>query len=317
MNAPAERVPAPDSARPVARWTGAFDMSVVLDERKARDVLAPVPVASVPHIVGNAVLVGHSCPLVEMGLIATLSRRTLHDVVTFDELAALPSERLAGRRIDVVVADRTFAARLAGLASGLDAAGGRTAPRIVLIGAVAESPSAQGHEASYDACLPLECRPGDLLETVNALIGSRAPAKVFLSGVGATARNIEGIALRGPDSRTAKARPRGGLAPGALRRVREAVEQRLDQRLELTDLAAVAGMSRSHFARAFKESTGESPHRYVMMRRVALAAEMIKDTDRRLTDISLDAGFSDPSHFARVFTRIVGDTPSAYRHRHR
>jgi len=112
-------------------------------------------------------------------------------------------------------------------------------------------------------------------------------------------------------------RPRGGLAPGALRRVREYVEDRLAERIELRELAAIASLSECHFSRAFKQSTGLPPHRYVIARRIASAARMIEDTNRPLAEVALAAGFSDQSHFTRVFVDVMGETPRAFRHRHR
>ncbi|MEO8004718.1 MAG: AraC family transcriptional regulator [Betaproteobacteria bacterium] len=128
---------------------------------------------------------------------------------------------------------------------------------------------------------------------------------------------IEGVALDGQPRSSVNLQPRGGLPPGALRRVREIIEQRLTERVELSELAAVAGVSRCHFARAFKESTGQPPHQYLLNRRIAVAAGLIKDTNRTLADISLNMGFFDQSHFTRVFTRILGETPNAHRRMHR
>ena len=97
----------------------------------------------------------------------------------------------------------------------------------------------------------------------------------------------------------------------------EHVERRLAEKIELADLASIARLSECHFSRAFKQSLGLPPHRYLMMRRIASAAELIKTTDRPLTQISLEVGFSDQSHFTRVFGDITGETPRSYRRRHR
>jgi transcriptional regulator GlxA family with amidase domain len=111
--------------------------------------------------------------------------------------------------------------------------------------------------------------------------------------------------------------PRGGLAPGALRRVREHVERHIAHALDVTELAAIAGLSESHFSRAFKQSTGMSPHRYVLGRRVRVAAELLRDTAYLVADIALAVGFSDQSHFTRRFAAIMRETPGAFRRRHR
>src|SRR5664279_3403353 len=110
---------------------------------------------------------------------------------------------------------------------------------------------------------------------------------------------------------------RGGLAPGAMRRVRDHIECALSERLELSELARIAGLSECHFSRAFRQSFGVPPHRYVVARRVEVAAGLVERTNRSLTDIALAVGFADHSHFTRTFARMTGETPGAYRRRHR
>jgi len=78
-------------------------------------------------------------------------------------------------------------------------------------------------------------------------------------------------------------------------------------------LAGTAGLSIHHFARAFRQSVGEPPHSYVLRRRIERAQEMLKQTDQPLAEIALAVGFSDHSHFARHFRRLVGVTPGAAR----
>lgn len=110
---------------------------------------------------------------------------------------------------------------------------------------------------------------------------------------------------------------RGGLPPGALRRVRDFVAQRLAEKIELHRLAEIAGLSVCHFSRAFKQSMGLPPHRYLMRERANAAALLIRTTDRPLVEISLEVGFSDQSHFTRCFADVMGDTPRDYRRKHR
>lgn len=110
---------------------------------------------------------------------------------------------------------------------------------------------------------------------------------------------------------------RGGLPPGALRRVCEFVAQRLAEKIELSQLADIAGLSVCHFSRAFKQSMGLPPHRYLMRERVAAAARLVSTTDKPLVDISLEVGFSDQSHFTRCFSHVMGETPRGYRRKHR
>jgi AraC-like DNA-binding protein len=109
----------------------------------------------------------------------------------------------------------------------------------------------------------------------------------------------------------------GGMGFGSLRRTREHIERRLAHRISLPELAGIAGLSAGHFSRAFKQSVGMSPHRYLLKRRIAAAADLIRDTDRPLADVALNVGFCDQSHFTRVFARESGETPSAFRRRYR
>ena len=106
---------------------------------------------------------------------------------------------------------------------------------------------------------------------------------------------------------------RGGLPPGAMRRVREHVETHLSENIDLAALAAIAGLSLYHFARAFKQSAGVTPHHYLVQRRVERAQEMLARTRLSLSEIAFATGFSDQSHFARHFRQMLGVTPGQFR----
>ena len=106
---------------------------------------------------------------------------------------------------------------------------------------------------------------------------------------------------------------RGGLPPGAMRRVREHVELHLSDSMDLAELAGVAGLSVYHFARAFKQSTGMAPHHYLIRRRIERAREMLARSELSLSEIALAAGFSDQSHLARLFRQMLGVTPGQFR----
>jgi transcriptional regulator of acetoin/glycerol metabolism len=106
---------------------------------------------------------------------------------------------------------------------------------------------------------------------------------------------------------------RGGLPPGAMRRVREHVEQHLSESMDLAELASIAGLSLYHFARAFKQSTGVTPHHYLVRRRIERAREMLARSDLPLSEIALAAGFSDQSHLGRLFRQMLGITPGQFR----
>lgn len=106
---------------------------------------------------------------------------------------------------------------------------------------------------------------------------------------------------------------RGGLSPYKLRQVTEYISDNLSNNLSLAEMANLLQMGPCHFARAFKESTGLSPHQYVLRRRVERALQMLKETPTNLADIAYDLGFSSQGHFTTVFSKIVGVSPSSYR----
>lgn len=110
---------------------------------------------------------------------------------------------------------------------------------------------------------------------------------------------------------------RGGLAPAALRRVREYVEQHFTEKILSVTLATIAGVSPGHFNRAFRQSTGFSPHQYLMQQRVAAATQLLEKTNRSLVDVALETGFANQSHFCRTYAVATGETPGACRRRYR
>ena len=83
--------------------------------------------------------------------------------------------------------------------------------------------------------------------------------------------------------------------------------------LDVRAVAAVAFISQAHFIRTFRTVFGETPHRYLQRRRVERSMFLLRETDRRVTDICLDVGFSSLGTFSRMFREIVGESPSAYR----
>ena len=120
---------------------------------------------------------------------------------------------------------------------------------------------------------------------------------------------------KSPDVALAQLHPRsrGGLPPRALRRVCEYVEAHLEKNISLQMLASTAGLSMSHFARAFKQSQGVPPHEYLVRCRVRRVQELLATTDLPLSEIARASGFSDQSHCTRRFREQVGVTPSGYR----
>ncbi len=105
----------------------------------------------------------------------------------------------------------------------------------------------------------------------------------------------------------------GALAPWQLRRATEAMTAQADSDLSLKDLAAACGLSISYFVRAFKASTGDPPHRWMLRHRIERAKSLLGETELRLADIAIGCGFADQSHFTRVFKSFVGLSPAAWR----
>lgn len=106
---------------------------------------------------------------------------------------------------------------------------------------------------------------------------------------------------------------RGGLAPAQLRRVTALMQQSLPKAVLLKDLADMVGLSEAYFARAFKASTGVSPHRWYLAAKIREAQKALLETDDTLANVALASGFADQSHFTRTFRTIAGVPPGAWR----
>jgi AraC family transcriptional regulator len=106
---------------------------------------------------------------------------------------------------------------------------------------------------------------------------------------------------------------RGGLAVWQQKKVADYIEEQLDKEISLQELAALTQLSPFHFARAFKQSFGEPPHRYQMGRRMERAKALLKVPARTVTEVALMLGYSETSSFTSAFRRLNGVTPSDYR----
>src|SRR2546423_11497660 len=101
-----------------------------------------------------------------------------------------------------------------------------------------------------------------------------------------------------------------------LLRARDAMDRAFAQPLNIPTLARIACVSEAHFIRIFRATFGETPHRYLQRRRVERSMFLLRETDRSVTDICFDVGFSSLGTFSRTFREIVGETPSGYRAAH-
>jgi AraC family transcriptional regulator len=138
----------------------------------------------------------------------------------------------------------------------------------------------------------------------------------FVDGILADALNTAlavQVTRRFVDQSTLMLEPPNGLSRDRLKRVRDYIEAHLDDRLTLSDLAAVACLSPFHFSRSFKQAVGVGPQRYVTQRRLERAKTLMRRTNEPLAEIAHRVGFSDQSHLTSIFRRETGVTPGRYR----
>ena len=98
-----------------------------------------------------------------------------------------------------------------------------------------------------------------------------------------------------------------------LLRAKDLADSRYFEPLGVDDLARAAGLSRAHFSREFRRAFGESPHAYLLTRRLERAAALLRTTDRSIADVCLSVGLQSLGSFTTSFTRTYGLSPAAYR----
>jgi AraC-like DNA-binding protein len=123
------------------------------------------------------------------------------------------------------------------------------------------------------------------------------------------------VNLLTPPAAAESASVRGGLAPWQKRKVDRYLKEHLERPLHVAMLAAQVQFSVSHFCRAFKESFGTTPHKYIVRLRLELAQQLMLTTDDPLSQIALACGLADQAHLSKLFRRWAGETPSAWRRR--
>ena len=109
------------------------------------------------------------------------------------------------------------------------------------------------------------------------------------------------------------ARPGRSRTDRGIERSVEAIRSGLGQPLPLVELAREAGVSVSYYCQKFRALTGETPHRFILRQRIELATRLLRDKDRSIVDVVLEAGFGDQSHFTTMFRRYTGMTPARFR----
>src|SRR6266481_3162683 len=136
----------------------------------------------------------------------------------------------------------------------------------------------------------------------------RLAIAVTLLGLRSETRN--GVASNEPGSTQRQIR---ALQKWRLKRVVEYAENHLSKKIGLSDLAAVAGLSRMHFACQFRTATGLRPHEFLLRRRIQHAEELLRNTRMPIVEIALTVGFQTQAHLTTVFKRFAGCTPGRWR----
>ena len=157
-----------------------------------------------------------------------------------------------------------------------------------------------------------DARLGALVAAVNAERAAGFPSgRLFLDCVeqALAVVLVNNYAVRRPLPRIY----RGGLTPARLRKVVELVHAEMESDLSLEELADAAGLSITHFSQMFRQSTGQSPHQFVLHRKIERAKEMLRVAEMRVLDVAVACGFKNQQHFARTFRRVCGASPTEYR----
>jgi AraC family transcriptional regulator len=164
----------------------------------------------------------------------------------------------------------------------------------------------------------LACRPGALDPVINGLAEVLAPAftqsadvdPLFVDHVGAALCAHLAHAYGGFQPATVS---KGGLSPYQQRRAKELLERKLVARLSLPEIARECGLSVGYFARAFRVSTGTTPHQWLQRCRLEKAKSLLLESAMPIADIAAILGFADQSHLTRTFTRMAGQSPATWR----
>ena len=174
-------------------------------------------------------------------------------------------------------------------------------------------------EAGWSRISTFSCVPGIVDPVIGGLVAALSPAlarpgeasALFVDQVVAAA--CTHLAERYGDGSLRHTPAKGGLSPYQVERAKEILAAQCERDISLAEVARLCGLSRSHFARAFHESMGMTPHRWRQRCRVEKAKGLLVGGDLSIADIALVCGFADQSHFTRVFSRWTGDAPAGWR----
>src|SRR3984885_7974302 len=158
----------------------------------------------------------------------------------------------------------------------------------------------------------VDARVGALAAAVNAERVAGFPSgRLFLDSLeqALAVALVNGFAVRHPAVQT----HRGGLGSARLRRIKEFVDAKIEEELTLCEMAQAVELSAAHFSRMFRKSTGETPHQFLLRRRLERAKTMLRSADGRVIDVAVACGFKSQQHFAQAFRRVCGVCPTAYR----
>lgn len=226
---------------------------------------------------------------------------------------------MRGRRLRFVVDGRAIEIVLPANATGSDLSDGPPAaaiPSAALARAADEEEARLGRDA-FAAAMMAVGRDAVAESLVRALLAAMAAPEASdddsLASIG-SALVVRALALcRTRREISAPGRSRAPLPTWRLKRVVQHIDAHLQGRITLGDMAAVAGLTRMHFAAQFRRATGMSPHGYLLQRRVERAKALLCDSRRPLVDIALSVGFGTQPHFTTVFKRFAGQTPHRWR----
>src|SRR6202171_1996474 len=157
-----------------------------------------------------------------------------------------------------------------------------------------------------------ETRLGALVAAAHAEMAAEFPSgRLFLDSI------EQEMAVTLVNGHAVRHRPvqmyKGGLGSARLRRIKDLVHAKIEDDLSLDEMAQSVGLSTAHFARMFRKSTGETPHRFVLRQRLERAKAMLRAPDARVLDVAVACGFKTQEPFAQTFRGVWGVSPTEYR----